>query len=249
MHADGNLVPGPEVEPSGGSAFATTRWTLVLSAQDSSEEGRAALEALCRTYWFPVYALIRKRGWDPEAARDATQEFFARLLAREGFSQARRERGRFRSFLSQSVKNFLADEWDKARTQKRGAGKVMISLEAEEAEGRYLDVPHELSPDRLFDRQWAEQVLAEARRRLHEEYANLGRGGWLEILDRVGDPGAASLADEAVRVGIPVNTLKSHLRRARLRQAELIRLLVAETVATPAESENELRHLLAALTG
>ncbi len=145
------------------------------------------------------------------------------------------------------MRNFLADEWDKARSQKRGGGKAVISLEAEEAEGRYIDAAHELSPDRMFDRQWAEDMLAEARRRLQREYTTTGREGWLEVLDRVGDPGAATMAAEAERMGIPVNTLKSHLRRARVRQAEVIRELVAETVSTPAETEAELRHLLEAL--
>src|SRR6185436_16919594 len=112
------------------------------------------------------------------------------------------------------------------------------------AEGRYLEIPSSATPDRMFDRQWAQQIFAEAGSRLRAEYLRDGHGKWLEILDRMGSPGAASLADEASRCGIPLNTLKSHLRRARLRHAEIIRELVADTVSTPEETETELRHLL-----
>jgi DNA-directed RNA polymerase specialized sigma24 family protein len=168
--------------------FVTTRWSIVLAANTDSDSGREAMEVLCSTYWFPVYALARRQGCDPKAARDATQEFFARMLTRDGFARARSERGRFRSFLAQSVKNFLADEWDKASAQKRGGGKPTISLDAESAEGRYLEVPTHESPDRLLDRQWAEQVIATAYTRLREEYERAGRLAWLEVLGRVGEP-------------------------------------------------------------
>jgi len=220
---------------------------MVLAADSDSEPGRAAMEALCRTYWFPAYALARRRGCDPESARDATQEFFAQMLTRNGFARAKRERGRFRCFLAQSVKNFLSDEWDKASAQKRGGGQVLISLDAEMAEGRYLGAPTQDGPDRLFDRQWAEETIAAAYTRLQTEYERDGRSEWLKVLGRVGEPDAPSLADEAFRLGIPVNTLKSHLRRARVRQAEILRELIAETVTTPAEVEIELRELLESL--
>ncbi|MEO8426862.1 MAG: sigma-70 family RNA polymerase sigma factor [Verrucomicrobiota bacterium] len=228
-------------------AFATTRWTLILTAQDGSSASQAALETLCQTYWFPVYALVRKCGCDPEAAGDFTQEFFARLLSGDRLAAVRRERGRFRAFLAQSVKNFLADEWDKSRAQKRGGGQVVLSLDAEIAEGRYLDVPHDVTPDKLFDRQWAEQLLAAARARLHAEFQAAGQKKLLDVLEQIGDPDAAPLASEAGCLGMPLNTLKSHLHRARLRQAEIIRELVADTVSTPKEVENELRDLLEAL--
>ena len=107
--------------------FATTRWSVVLAAHGDSDSGRAALEVLCSTYWFPVYAVVRKQGFDPDTARDFTQEFFARLLARDGFANVRRERGRFRSYLAQGVRNFLHDEWDRARAQKRGSGRAVMA--------------------------------------------------------------------------------------------------------------------------
>lgn len=231
--------------------FATTRWSVVLAAggADDSPTSRSALEELCRTYWFPVYALARRRGLDPEAARDAAQEFFARMLSRDGFARARRERGRFRSFLAQSVKNFLADEWAKGQALKRGGGGAHWSPDAEDAEARYRETPTRDSPDRLFDRQWAEQLIATAHGCLRVEYEDQGHAEWLRVLDRMGDPGAPTLAEDAARLGIPVNTLKSHLRRARQRQAAILRELIAETVSTPAEVEIELRHLLEALQG
>ncbi len=231
----------------GGGVFATTRWSVVLAAQGDSDAGRMALEVLCSTYWFPVYAVVRKQGFDSETARDFTQEFFARLLARDGFTSVRRERGRFRSYLAQGVRNFLHDEWDRTRAQKRGGGKTVLSLDAEEAEGRYLEVAHGSTPDREFDRQWAEQILARARAKLHEEYQSSGRSELLVVLELTGDPNAPPLQEQAARLGLPVNTLKSHLHRARQRHGAIIRELIADTVSTPVEVEDELRHLLAAL--
>ena len=229
--------------------FATTHWSVVLAAQEDSDPGRLALEQLCRAYWFPVYAVVRRHGFDPHTARDFTQEFFARLLSRDGLARVRRERGRFRSFLAQSVKNFLADEWDKARAQKRGGGQAVLSLDAEAAEGRYLEVSPAATPDLDFDRQWAEQLLGTARARLQDEFHAAGKAHFLEVMDRAGEPNDAGLAEAAERFKMPLNTLKSHLRRARLRHAEIIRELIAETVSTPAEVEAELRDLLAALSG
>lgn len=232
-----------------GGVFATTRWSVVLAAQGDSETGRAALEALCSTYWFPVYAVVRRQGFDPDTARDFTQEFFARLLARDGFAKVCRERGRFRSYLAEAVRNFLHDQWDRARAQKRGGGQTLLSLEVEEAEGRFLEAAPGLTPDLEFDRRWAEQVLAQARAKLHAEYAASGRRELLDVLEGAGDPSAPPLPEQAARLGVPVNTLKSHLLRARQRHGAIIRELIAETVSTPAEVEEELRQLLAALAG
>ena len=247
-----SLEPGDANDATAASrvrVFGTTRWSVVMAAQDGSDSGRAALETLCETYWFPVYAVVRNQGFDPDTARDFTQEFFARLLARNGLANVRRERGRFRSYLAQSVRHFLHDEWDRARAQKRGGGQALISIEAEEAEGRYLEVPHGSTPDMEFDRQWAEQLLARARAKLHAEYESSGRSGLLDVLEQTGDPNAAPLQEQATRLGVPLNTLKSHLHRARQRHAAIIRELIADTVSTPVELEDELHHLLAALAG
>jgi DNA-directed RNA polymerase specialized sigma24 family protein len=237
-----------EPELPNRSIFATTRWTLILDANSDSDQGREALETLCRIYWFPVYALVRRHGFDPESSRDFTQSFFLQVLSRNALAKARRERGRFRAYLAQSVKNFLADEWDKSRAQKRGSGLLPISFDSEVAEGRYLETPAGLTPASLFDRQWAEEVLAAARTRLQSEFQAAGKGALLGILDRLGEPDAPALSKEAEALGMPLNTLKSHLRRARLRHAELIRELIAETVANPVEVEAELRDLLAAIS-
>jgi RNA polymerase sigma factor (sigma-70 family) len=235
-------------DPLPRGLFATTCWTVVLNADPDSHAGREALEALCQTYWFPVYALVRRRGSDPETARDFTQDFFSHLLSHNALEKIRRERGRFRSYLAQSVKNFLADEWDKVRARKRGGGITFLSFDAENAEDHYLEVPAGLTPDRLFDRQWAGQVLAAARLRLEKECEAEGKGAYVKVLDRMGEPEAPTLLQEAERLGMPLNTLKSHLRRARLRHAEIIRELIAETVASPVEVQAELRELMAALT-
>jgi len=229
-----------------GGLFVTTRWSVVLGAAEDSAAGRAALETLCRTYWFPVYALVRRRGCDPATACDFTQEFFAHLLAKEGLNKVRRERGRFRSFLAQSIRNFLADEWDKRAAQKRGSHVVTISIEAEAAEGRYLESTDHASPDVLFDRAWVAQLLAESHARLAREFAAVGRHEILAVLDQLGDPYAPSLAESAAQLNLPLNTLKSHLHRARQRQAAILRELIAETVASPVEVEVELKHLLEA---
>lgn len=220
----------------------------MLTAQGESTQATDALEILCQSYWFPVYALIRGRGFDKESARDLTQDFFAKLLANDGLSSVRRERGRFRSFLAQSVKNFLADEWDKSRTLKRGGGRAILSLDLEAAEGRYHEQPDNASPDREFDRSWAAQILAEARDRFEKESDAAGRKEIVSLLNELGDPDAPSLSEQAARLGLTLNTLKSHLHRARARHARIIREVVAQTVSTPAEVETELRHLLAALS-
>lgn len=238
----------PDAGTSGeGGVFATTRWSVILGAAEESDQGREALEVLCRTYWYPVYALVRRKGFNPDTARDFTQEFFAQMLSRDGLSRARRDRGRFRSFLARSVFNFLSDEWDKSRAQKRGGGWLALSIEAEAAEGRYHEELDGDTPDRLFDRAWADELLREARRRLNAEYEANGKAAVLGVLDQLGDPQGDSLEEHGLRLKIPVNTLKSHLMRARQRQGVLIRELIAETVSTPVEVEAEMRHLLEAI--
>lgn len=239
--------PGTQADREGRGIFATTCWTTVLEAGRDSESGRQALESLCRAYWFPVYALIRRRGFDPETARDFTQAFFVQFLARDGFSRVCRKRGCFRSYLSRAVHHFLADEWDRARTQKRGGGVVVVHFESGGVEERYLEAPPELTPDRVFDRQWALALMAEAKRRLESELVEAGRDGVRRVLNDLGSTHPRPLEDHARDLGTPLNTLKSMVRRARLRQAQIIRELIAETVESPIEVEAELRQLLAAM--
>lgn len=235
-------------ESHGPGIFATTRWSIVLAANGDDPRGREAMETLCRTYWFPVYALVRRRGFDIETARDFTQDFFAGMLSRTGFSRARREIGRFRSFVAQCVRNFLADQWDRANALKRGAGFTFLSLDVDAAENRYRETPDAQTPDQLFEQQWAEEILSTARLRLAGELAAQGQSVIVELLERAGSPDAPSLADESIQHGIPVNTLKSQMHRARQRHARIIREIVAETVNDPIEVDEELRHLLALMS-
>lgn len=215
-----------------------------MAAGGDNARGREALESLCRTYWFPVYALVRRRGADAESARDFTQEFFAEMLSRQAFGSARKEIGRFRSFMAQCLRNFLNDQWDRSQAQKRGGGITILSLDAESAEERYHEAAESETPELLFDRQWAQEILSGARRRLGEELEASGRRVLLEVLDRQGSPDSQGLAAEAERLKIPMNTLKTQMHRARRRHAAIIRELVAETVSSPLEVEDELRHLL-----
>lgn len=241
------VVRRPQADRTAPGVFATTCWTTVLQAGRDSDSGRQALEALCSAYWFPVYALIRRRGFDPETARDFTQTFFVRFLARDGFSRVCRQRGAFRSYLSRAVRHFLADEWDRARTLKRGGGVILLRFESGGVEERYLEAPPELTPDRMFDRQWGLTLMAEAKRRLECELVESGRDGVLRVLNDLGSADPTPMEGHARDLGTPLNTLKSLVRRARLRHAQIVRELIAETVESPIEVETELRHLLAAM--
>ncbi len=241
----GISTDGSQSDGRGDGIFSTTRWSIVQGAGGESESGQRALAELCRVYWFPIYALVRARGVDAEQAKDLTQDFFVKLIERRLVEKARRERGRFRHFLGTAVKNFLTDEWHKSRAVKRGGGVDMVPLDGEEAERRWNEMAEASAPDTQFDRNWALQILAEAARRFEEESVGTGQVEILRVLQRCGDPLAPSLAEEAARLGMGVNTLKSRLHRARARHAQIIREVVAETVSTPAEVESELRELLA----
>src|SRR5947207_2396956 len=180
----------PEADPVSASAnpgvFATTHWSVVLAAgQKDSPHTAAALEKLCRVYWYPLYAYVRRRGSSPEDAQDLTQSFFARLLERELLSRASPQRGRFRSFLLTALQNFLADEHDRAVAHKRGAGQPLISLDALDGEARYaLEPADEVSPDKLFERRWATTVLEQAWTCLEAEYVAEGKADLFRELRR-----------------------------------------------------------------
>jgi DNA-directed RNA polymerase specialized sigma24 family protein len=154
----------PSLSPACGRAFATTHWSLMLAAGDTqSPQAKEALETLCRAYWYPLYAYVRRKGYDAHSAQDLIQEFFARLLARNYLSVADRNRGKFRSFLLGSLEHFLAREWTKGHAQKRGGGQTVLSLDRAEAENRYrLEPSHELTPAKIFDRRWATTLLDQA---------------------------------------------------------------------------------------
>ena len=231
--------------------FTTTHWSIVLNAQDpASPQASEALEKLCRAYWYPLYAYVRRLGKDEHTAKDLTQAFFARLLEKNYLGQADRERGKFRSFLLGALKHFLADEWDKTQAQKRGGGRVILSLDDQTAEDRYLLEPaDETTPDKLFDRRWALMTLEQAVGRLRKEYQDTGKGPLFEQLQDFlsGAQGDAGYAGAAARLGMSENTLKSYVRRLRLRNREILREVIANTVASPGQIDEELRDLFAAL--
>lgn len=237
----------------GPAKFRTTHWSLVLTAREG--EGTLATEAmetLCSTYWYPLYAFVRRQGRSPEEAQDLTQGFFAHLLARDFLKGLSKENGHFRAFLLAALKNFLADQWDKARALKRGGGRTPVSLDTETAEERYrLEPADEASPDRLYERRWALTLLDLPLTHLRAEFTAAGRAELFEVLRQFqGDePAPATGAEASARLGMAENTFKSHVRRFRQRYRELLCEEVAQTVATPADAAEELRYLKTVLSG
>ena len=228
-------------------AFVTTHWSVVLSARDqNSAKSSEALEALCRTYWFPLYAFVRRQGRSPHDAQDLTQEFFARLLAKDYLKSAAQEKGRFRSFLLVALKRFLANEWDRQHAQKRGGAAHVVPIDPELAESRFVAGPaHELQPDRLFDRQWALTLLERTMARLHEEYVATGRAKLFELLRSciAKDESALPYAEIAMRLNLTEPAVKMAVQRLRARYREILRTEIADTVSGPDEVEEEIRHL------
>ncbi|MCW5553111.1 MAG: sigma-70 family RNA polymerase sigma factor [Verrucomicrobiae bacterium] len=249
-------MPGTESaggEPSQQAVFVTTQWSAVLAAGCSdTTHARTALEQLCRQYWHPLYAYVRRAGYSREEAEDLTQEFFARLLGQNTLGKADPARGRFRSFLLASLKNFLANEWDKARARKRGGGAQLLPLEFDTAETRCAQpVAPGDTPDRAFDRQWALTLLDVVLDRLRKEYADSGRDGLFLILKDTLAGGRAEIPyrELGARAGLSEGAVKVAAHRLRKRYRELLREEIANTVAQPEEAQEELRHLFSALGG
>ncbi len=251
------MVPELPENRSGGfpanaaGVFATTHWSVVLAAGDpSTANAQTALEALCRTYWYPLYAYVRRKGYNLHDAQDLIQEFFARLLGRNYLSVADRNRGKFRSFLLGSLEHFLAREWTKARAQKRGGGQAAFSLDEREAEDRYLVEPaHELTPERIFDRRWATTLLDRAMARLRDECMANDKGDLFAKVERVlsGEKGETSYADIGAALKMSEGALKLAVHRLRQRYGELVRAEIAQTVGTAEEADEELHYLFAVL--
>jgi RNA polymerase sigma factor (sigma-70 family) len=227
--------------------FVTTHWSVVLSArQKDSPHSAAALETLCRTYWYPLYAYVRRQGHSPHDAQDLTQGFFARLLQKDYLQAAAREKGKFRTFLLVALKRFLANEWDREHAQKRGGFAPVVSIDQEDAESRLAAEPaHNLQPDVLFDRQWARTLLERTMTRLRDEYAATGRARLFELLQGclAKDESALAYAEIAARLNLTVAAVKMAVRRLRARYREILHAEIADTVASPEEIEEEIRHL------
>jgi RNA polymerase sigma-70 factor (ECF subfamily) len=245
--------PGFLSAPQISADFPATHWSVVLSAgHDSSPGAHEALEQLCRAYWYPLYCYVRRRIGRATDAEDLTQAFFAHLLERNTLAKVSREKGRFRSFLLAALNYFLADEWDKVRAQKRGGGCVVVSLNEARAEDRYQrEYGNELTAEQLYERRWAMAVLDRASVRMREEFAAAGKAALGEQLRGLQENAAEAgpYVEVAARLAMPINTLKSHVHRYRQRYRELLCQEVAQTVATPAEVADELRHLVAVVRG
>ena len=234
-----------------GPVFLPTRWSLVVTAANKEAETRAnkALAELCQIYWYPLYAYVRRCGHQPADAEDLTQQFFARLLEKQLLSAAQRERGKFRSFLLASLKHFIADEWDKAGAQKRGARQI-ISLDAQATESRYCAEPNNtLSPDKLFERQWALRLLEEVMRQLQAEHVAAGQGEIFEHLRfcLTGDRSTLPYAELAAKLDMTEGAVKVAVHRLRQRYRVRLREEIAQTVTSADEVEEELKDLFRAL--
>lgn len=228
----------------------TTRWSVVLAAGEPGEpEAQAALAALCESYWYPLYAFIRRQGYRPEDAQDLTQGFFARLLEKQFLHAVEPGKGRFRSFLLAACKHFLANERDRAGTRKRGGGQPPpVNLQT--AEQRYLLEPaHAVTPERLFERRWAMTLLEQVLGRLRQEYASEEKAQQFMVLKPflAGERSAGRYAEVGVELGLSEGAVKVAVHRLRRRYRELLREEIARTVDDPAEVEQEIRDLFAAL--
>jgi len=228
--------------------FATTHWSVVLAAGGTTSPGSAAaLEQLCRTYWYPIYAFVRREGHDEESAKDLAQGFFAKFLEKQIAAQARRERGKFRSFLLTSLKHFLSDERDKAQAQKRGGKLTFVSLDDATVENRYrLEPVDAMDAEKLYERSWALALLDRARERLREAYVQTGNA---ELFERMkvfesGKRNAPTYAELAAQWEMTESAVNSAAARWRQRFREMVLGEVANTVSSPEEIPEEINYLM-----
>ncbi len=243
----------PEYPGSSRDArFATTRWTIIAAAAERKEspEARQALESLCHDYWFPLYAYLRRRGYARDRAEDYTQAFFVHLLEKQSLEHIQPGEHRFRSFLLVSLKHFVTDEWRRTQAQKRGGGRPVASLGIQDAEQRYcLERDEGLSPERSFERSWALTVIRRSLEALRREYKEAGKAELFERLKGriTQDEDMGPYQESAIALGMSENAVRVAVHRMRLRLRELIRMEVAETVASPEQLEDEIGALFAAL--
>jgi RNA polymerase sigma factor (sigma-70 family) len=232
------------------AAFNTTHWSVVLEAQSESPAAQEALEKLCRIYWWPIYGFVRRHGYSPEEAQDLTQGFFALLLERRDLDAVRREKGRLRSYLLTSLKNFLAKAHRRAMTVKRGEGRTLVPLDELLArELADLEPADTLTADRIFERRWALTLLEQVLSRLESEYRSAGKAKLFDCLTEFlsDEPGRRSQAEAAAELGMTENAVKQAFHRIRQRYRQLLHDEIAQTVAVPGDVEDELRHFISVL--
>ena len=245
------MSSNPSEDESGprlAAQFATTHWSTVLAAGDSASPGASeALEKLCRSYWFPLYAFVRWQGHSPEDAKDLVQGFLLYLLERHVIDKARPELGRFRSFLLGCLKNYLAQQRDQSRAEKRGGGRQFIALDAAEAESRLRTEPApEVTPDTLFDQKWGVTVLANALKSVETEYARSGQARAFQRFHPFlqGDCARLAYREAAEGLGMAEPAVRMAVTRLRRRYRDALRQVVAETVSDPKDIDDELRYLI-----
>ena len=233
--------------------FVTTQWNVVLLASKADSPGNAeALQELCRAYWYPLYAYVRRRGHGPEDAQDLTQGFFARLLEKQWLADIEPEGGRFRSFLIVALNRFLANEYDRSQAAKRGGQISFVSPQTGDEETRYLQEPAmDETPERMFERRWALAVLDAALKRLREEMLAAGKARPHDVLSPFlsREAGPGDYAQVAPALGMTAGAVGVAVHRLRQRYRALVREEIGRTVSSPAQIDEELRHLFAALRG
>ncbi len=239
-------------DPSGPRQFTTTQWSLVGAArlnEASETHAREALAVLCRTYWYPLYAFIRSRGYSAVDAQDLTQAFFTRIIETGGFVSADRERGRFRSYLLGAMKHFLANEWHRSQAQKRGGQVQFIEWDAHDLEARYADASQQSdSPEHLYDREWALEIITRTLKTLRDEMEHAGKGERFDALkgSLTGEE-EGSRREIAARLNMSEGAVKVAVHRLRQRYRMLLRAAIKETVSNEADLDDEMRYLVAVL--
>src|SRR5437868_6731967 len=248
------MIKVTSMSPIGGNAhngpiaFTTTHWSVVLEAQGESPAAQEALEKLCRTYWRPIFAFLRRQGLRPDEAEDIAQGFFAELLERRSLSAVRREKGRLRYFLLGVLKYFLANEGRRAMAIKRGKGQRLIPLDELHVENRIeTELADPMIAEMIYERRWALTVLERVLSRLKDEYLAADNAALFDSLKELlpDEPGSPSQAEIAAQLGMTENAIRQAFYRFRQRYQALLREEIANTVATPADIEDELRHLIA----
>lgn len=242
----------PAEDPGGRRAFPTTHWSLVLSAGGQTDDGRTALADLCEAYWYPLYAYARRCGARPNEAEDQTQAFFAHLLEKDLLTAPDESRGRFRYFLRTAFRNYASTQYAARRAVKRGGGQRILSLDIARGERRYeLEPADELTPDKVFDRQWALRAMERALDRVGERLDAAGSGEMFRAIRPIlqGGTTTASYEDLATELGSTAQAVRAAVYRARKSYAQHLRAEIASTVAHADELDDEVADLMAAIRG